>query len=82
MSNLIQDDPNYHQNRPYSMYKHGAKVPSILKHTVNGLLGLIVKKPLEFINDEDDVYDLGTLGEGKQDISEAVNPDLVEEGSE
>lgn len=52
------DDPNYHPNRPYSIYKHGAKTPAILKHTVNGLLGLITKKPMEFIDEESDVYNL------------------------
>lgn len=71
MDNVINDDPNYHPNKPYAMYKHGAKVPSILKHTVNGLLGLIVKKPLEFINDEEDVYNLTDTDQKQIDIEES-----------
>lgn len=57
-NNRYLDDPNYHPNRPYSIYKHGAKAPAILKHTINGLLGLIIKKPMEFIDEESDIYDL------------------------
>jgi len=71
------DDPNFHQNRPYAMYKHGAKVPAILKHTVNGLLGLIVKKPLEFIDDEDDVYDLTDTDEKQLDVSQSFNKETL-----
>ena len=59
------------------MYKHGAKVPAILKHTVNGLLGLIVKKPLEFINDEDDVYDLTDTDEKQLDVSQSFNKETL-----
>lgn len=62
----LYDDPNYHPNRPYSIYKHGAKTPAILKHTINGLLGLIVKKPMEFIDEESDVYDLGSKEIGSE----------------
>lgn len=73
------DNPNYHPNRPYSIYKHGAKVPSILKHTINGLLGLIVKKPMEFITEESDIYDLGTLDEKVENNldnnSDELNPE-------
>ncbi len=69
------DNPNYHPNKPYSIYKHGAKVPSIMKHTVNGLLGLIVKKPMEFITEESDIYELGSLKETKD-----KNADIISEG--
>ena len=68
LTNNIYDDPNYHPNRPYSIYKHGAKAPAILKHTVNGLLGLIVKKPMQFITEDEEVYDLGTTEEKESDI--------------
>jgi len=59
LAQSIYDDPNYHPIKPYAIYKHGAKTPAILKHTVNGLLGLIVKKPMQFMDDEEDIYDLG-----------------------
>lgn len=55
VSSSIYDDPNYHPNAPYSIYKHGAKTPAILKHTVNGLLGLIAKKPMEFFNSDQEI---------------------------
>jgi len=56
------DDPNFHHNRPYSLYKHGAKSPAILKHTINGLMGLIIKKPMVFVTDVDDFYDPKVTG--------------------
>jgi len=70
------DDPNYHPNRPYSIYKHGAKTPAILKHTVNGLLGLIVKKPMTFLDSEDDVYDLSSKKELKSDLENSVKEEV------
>ena len=61
------DDPNYHSNRQYSLYKSGAKVPSILSRTISGLLGLIIKKPMRFLS-EDDTSDNYVLGSKTKDI--------------
>ena len=81
VANSVQDDPNYHPNRPYSIYKHGAKTPAILKHTINGLLGLIVKKPMEFIDEESDIYDLGDIkGQGNNGhMNESSTKDSTDE---
>lgn len=82
IGSLIYDDPNYHPNKPYAMYKHGAKVPAILKHTINGLLGLIVKKPMQFIDSEDDVYDLGSEKEKVSDDTSDSSVDDIKGDSE
>ena len=52
------------------MYKHGAKAPSILKHTINGLMGLIIKKPMTFITAEDDIYDNRTVNTTSEEVEE------------
>lgn len=71
----FNDDPNYHPNKPYSIYKHGAKVPSIVKHTVNGLMGLIIKKPMKFIDEESDIYST-TASKSEKEVNKDTPNDM------
>lgn len=74
IADQTNDDPNYHPNRQYSLYKSGAKVPSILSHTISGLLGLIIKKPMRFLSEEDtsDNYVLGSKTQDIEGFNESV----------